>query len=126
MDADEADDPHFWGYYSLLSYFLTGESRKYNPGLGIFTGVEPQPTFNPLEGHWGAWELALRHSYVDLNDGNVEGGRESNITTGLNWVHQPQFQLDFNYIHAPVKDRESPAIEDGMAHVFQVRFQYIW
>lgn len=126
LDADEADDPHFWGYYSFLSYFLTGERRRYNPGLGIFTGVEPQPFFDPLKGHWGAWELALRHSYVDLNDSDIRGGRESNITTGLNWIHNRNTRLMFNYIHAAVKDRESPPVEDGVANIFQVRLQFIW
>jgi len=127
LDADEADDPHFWGYYALLSHFLTGQSRRYNQALGIFTGVEPQPVFKPSEGHWGAWELALRHSYVDLNGGNVNGGRESNITAGLNWIHNRNARLMFNYIHARVKDRgTTPAIDDGTAHIFQVRVQFVW
>ncbi len=126
LDADEADDPHFWGYYQLLSTFLTGQSRNYNRALGIFTGVEPQPIFNPLEGDWGAWELALRHSYVDLNGGDVRGGRESNITAGLNWIQNRNARLMFNYIHAFVKDRESPPVEDGVANIFQVRLQFIW
>ena len=127
LDADEADDPHFWGYYALLSHFLTGQSRRYNQALGIFTGVEPQPVFKPSEGHWGAWELALRHSYVDLNGGNVKGGRESNITAGLNWIHSRNARLMFNYIHARVKDRgTTPAIDDETAHIFQVRVQFVW
>ena len=126
LDADEADDPHFWGYYQLLSAFLTGQSRNYNRALGIFTGVEPQPIFNPLEGDWGAWELALRHSYVDLNGGDVRGGRESNITAGLNWIQNRNARLMFNYIHAFVKDRESPPVDDGVANIFQVRLQFIW
>ena len=127
LDADEADDPHFWGYYALLSHFLTGQSRRYNQALGIFTGVEPQPVFKPSEGHWGAWELALRHSYVDLNGGNVKGGRESNITAGLNWIHNRNARLMFNYIHARVKDRDTtPAIDDAIAHIFQIRVQFVW
>ncbi len=127
LDVDAADDPHFWGYYSMLSYFLTGESRRYSQALGIFTGVEPQPVFKPLEGHWGAWELALRHSYVDLNNGNVSGGRESNITTGLNWIYNRNARLMFNYVRVCyVKDRESPPVEDGAANIFQVRLQFIW
>ena len=127
LDADEADDPHFWGYYALMSYFLTGESRRYNQALGIFTGVEPQPVFKPLKGHWGAWELALRHSYVDLNDGNVRGGRESNITAGLNWIHNRNSRLMFNYINARVKNRATePSLDNGTAHIYQVRFQFVW
>ena len=126
LDATDADDPGFWGYYAFLSYFITGEHRKYNPALGIFSGVDPQPSFHPTKGEWGAWELALRHSYVDLNDGEIKGGRESNFTTGLNWIHNRNVRMMFNYVNAHVEDRDSPVIEDGNAHIFQVRFQFIW
>jgi phosphate-selective porin OprO/OprP len=126
VDATEADDPGFWGYYAFLSYFITGEHRRYNPSLGIFTGVEPQPVFHPQKGEWGAWELAFRHSYVDLNDGDIKGGRESNFTTGLNWIHNRNVRLMFNYVNAHVTDRESPTVDDGNTHIFQARFQFIW
>ena len=79
-----------------------------------------------MKGEWGAWEIAFRHSYVDLSDGEIKGGRESNFTTGLNWIHNRNMRLMFNYINVNVTDRESPDIEDGNAHIFQVRFQFIW
>ena len=126
LDASSADDPDFWGYYAFLSYFITGEHRNYNRSIGVFTGVEPQPSFHPMKGKWGAWELALRHSYVDLNDGIIKGGKESNITAGLNWIHNRNARVMFNYIHAYVKDRASPSVENGRIHIFQVRFQLIW
>jgi len=126
LDSSSADDPDFWGYYAFLSYFITGEHRNYNRSIGVFTGVEPQPSFHPMKGEWGAWELALRHSYVDLNDGDIYGGKESNFTAGLNWIHNRNVRLMFNYIHAYVKDRASPLVENGRAHIFQARFQFIW
>ena len=126
VGATEGDNPGFWGYYAFLSYFITGEHRKYNPSLGIFTGIDPQPAFHPTKGEWGAWEIAFRHSYVDLSDGEIKGGRESNFTTGLNWIHNRNMRLMFNYINVNVTDRESPDIEDGNAHIFQVRVQFIW
>lgn len=125
LDANAAGDPNFWGYYAFLSYFITGEHRNYNRSLGVFTGVEPQPVFHPMKGDWGAWELAFRHSYVDLNDGIIEGGKESNFTAGLNWIHNRNARVMFNYIHAYVKDRKSPLVENGRAHIFQIRFQII-
>ena len=125
-DAAAADDPDFWGYYAYLSWFLTGEHRNYNRAIGVFTGVEPQPSFHPTKGEWGAWELAFRHSYVDLNDGDIYGGKESNFTVGLNWHHNRNVRLMFNYIHAYVKDRASPPVENGRSHIFQVRVQLIW
>jgi len=126
LDADAAGDPDFWGYYAFLSYFITGEHRNYNRSTGIFTGVEPQPVFHPSKGEWGAWELALRHSYVDLNDGIIQGGKENNLTAGLNWIHNRNVRMMFNYIHAYVQDRASPPVANGRANIFQARFQFIW
>ena len=125
LDGNDADDPDFWGYYAFLSYFITGEHRNYNRSIGVFTGVEPQPVFHPMKGEWGAWEIALRHSYVDLNDADIYGGKENNITAGLNWIHNRNVRLMFNYIHAYVKNRKSPFVDNGRTHIFQVRFQFI-
>jgi len=125
LDANAAGNPEFWGYYAFLSYFITGEHRNYNRSIGVFTGVEPQPVFRPTKGDWGAWEIALRHSYVDLNDADIYGGKENNITAGLNWIHNRNVRLMFNYIHAYVKDRASPPVDNGRTHIFQIRFQFI-
>ncbi|MBW1744353.1 MAG: porin, partial [Deltaproteobacteria bacterium] len=124
-DAEARDDPNFWGYYAYVSWFITGEHRGYNKALGVFADVAPQHQFRPLKGEWGAWELALRHSYVDLNDGNVDGGRESNFTAGLNWYHSLKTRVMFNYIHAYVQDRAFPPIENGRANIFQARYQFL-
>ncbi len=48
----------------------------------------------------GAWEVASRWSYVDLNDGLVQGGRVQNLTQGVNWYLNPYCKWVFNYIHS--------------------------
>jgi phosphate-selective porin len=59
-------------------------------------------------------EAALRFSYVDLNGKSIRGGREHNLTAGLNW-------------YLTEKNRETPPlIEDGIADILQVRFQIIF
>lgn len=113
----------FWGYYAYLSYFLTGESRPYTKSQGIFAAPRPHRDFNPLRGGWGAWELVLRHSCLDLVDGAVEGGKENNFSAGLNWYLNYNVCLMFNYIHAKVTDRASPEVNDGIANIVQGRFQ---
>ena len=122
-DADGKDDPEFWGFYVYGSFFITGENRNYNRSRGMFARVRPRHNFRPLKGGWGAWELGLRYSYIDLNDEGSKGGKESNLTAGLNWYLSPNFRFMLNYIRARVKDREIPQLDSGRADIFQARFQ---
>ena len=78
-------------------------------------------------GGWGALEVALRFSYVDLNGGSIRGGREYDLTAGLNWYLSEKTRFMLNYIRAKAKDRETPPpVEGGTADIFQVRFQIIF
>jgi phosphate-selective porin OprO/OprP len=119
-------DLNFQGYYLYCSYFITGEIHRYKMANGTFTGVVPINNFHPLKGEWGALELGLRHSYLDLNDGNIKGGKERNITAGLNWYLSSKNRFMFNYIRANLEDRDTPFIDDGSADIFQVRFQFAY
>jgi phosphate-selective porin OprO/OprP len=121
--ADEAGDPQFWGWYAYLSYFLTSDHRRYKASTGTFSRIVPKHNFRPLRGEWGAWELGLRYSYIDLNDEDIRGGEERNLTLGLNWYLKPNIRFQFNYINAKVEDREDPQVDDGTADIFQARFQ---
>lgn len=122
VDAD--DDLHFWGLYLYCSYILTGEHRKYSTGSGTFSGVDIKNEFHPRKGKWGAFELGLRYSYIDLNDKFIKGGKERNITIGLNWYFYPKIRCMFNYVHANVRDRLSPLIKNGNSNIFMVRLQF--
>ena len=124
MDSDAAGDPDFRGYYVYVSYFLTGENRTYNKSRGVFTGIKPKNSFRPLQGKWGALELALRYSHLDLNEEGIRGGKEKNITTGLNWYLNPKTRFMLNYTGARVEDRGKPSIDDGKADILQARFQW--
>ena len=116
-------DVHFWGYYFYGSYFLTGESRPYDRATAIFSRVIPLQAFRPWCGEWGAWELGLRYSYVDLDSGSIQGGVEKNFTVGLNAYLSANIRLMFNYVRAHVKDLAEPGGDDGRLNIFQGRFQ---
>jgi len=124
VGIDAGENLHFWGYYLYGSYFLTGENRVYNKRQGLFSFVKPRHSFHPLKGEWGAFELGLRYSYVDLNDGPIRGGKERDVTVGLNWYLYPKVRVMLNYIHARVDDRADPTIDDGRANIFQTRLQF--
>ena len=116
----------FWGTYAQLSYFLTGEHRNYNLGSGAFARVKPNANFNPLKGDWGAFQIGVRYSYIDLNDEFVRGGKMWDITAGINWHLFPNTRVSLNYVHSELDNRlisPDPDNLDGNADIVQARFQ---
>ena len=67
------------------------------------------------DGGWGAWEVALRYSFIDLDDSAISGGTLSDITFGLNWHPNPATRVMLNYVSANLKDV-------GQAGIFMIRF----
>lgn len=114
----------FWGYYLYASYFLTGEHRRYGKRSGTFFETRPIHPFHPFRGDWGGWEVLFRHSYVDLNDGRIRGGKERNFTFGLNWYMGNRMRLKFNYVHVYLTDRADPPVDNGRGDIFQARFSF--
>ena len=84
----EGDHESVHGAYLAASWIVTGERRRYNKGS--FQIVRP------VERH--AWELALRFSYLDLNGNDLDGGREEDITLGVNAYLSDAVRLMLNHI----------------------------
>ncbi len=124
-------DQTFQGAYVYVSYFLTGESRAYSRSSGAFSRVKPFENFfqvldcdgaTQITGK-GAWEIAYRYSYLDLQD-TVLGGRMSNHTIGLNWYLNPYTRIMWNYVRSDVENSLAVAgIPDAGLNVFQMRAQ---
>ena len=53
----------------------------------------------------GAWQVALRYSYLDLTDNDIAGGVENNLTAGLVWYLNPNSSLQFNAVYGDIRDR---------------------
>jgi len=108
VDGDDGQSKvDFFGGNAQVSYFLTGEHKVYEPEWGRFGRVKPKANFDPADGGWGAWELAARFSYLDLDDRDVRGGRLWDVTAGLNWYLFPNARIMLNYVHADVSKREA-------------------
>jgi phosphate-selective porin OprO/OprP len=124
-DRNDGKDWEGMGAYVQSGVFLTGETRPYNTRNGTFARVTPNKPFDPVRGDWGAWELAARFSFLDLNDSGMKGGKEYNVTAGLNWYLYPSLRLMFNYVFADIDDTGvSPAFGTrggGNLHAFQMR-----
>ena len=117
------EDFDFDGSYIYASYFLTGESRAYSAKKGKFGRVKPKSKKH------GAWELALRYSTLDLDDGSIQGGEEDNITIGVNWYATKYVRFMANYVMTD-SDPTSYRHNDGSGNrvddelnVFQLRAQ---
>jgi phosphate-selective porin OprO and OprP len=113
---------------------------------------------HPLSaGGWGAWELGLRFSSVDFNSGpitgstyqnlvslgvlkgntalvravtnsSVVGGREQDLTAGINWYPEKGFRVMANWVRvmelsAPY---DRPYLNGAHPNLFMVRTQVDW
>ena len=111
-------DPTFEGFYVQCSWILTGETRRYDVANGAFQSPRPFVPFSSAGG-FGAWELALRYSHLDLDFHSglagtaatadaIRGGTQDIWTFGINWYANPNVKVMFNWLHVDV-DRLNPA-----------------
>lgn len=117
------DTVDFWGTYAYASWFLTNDSRSYNFGDGSFQKVDVNRPV--LEGGWGAFELGFRASYVDLSDRDIIGGREKNLSMGLNWYLNRHFRLMVNLVKVLDVDRPGSEFDGQDPLSFSLRFQWV-
>ncbi len=110
-----AQDYLFSGGYFQLACTLTGETRAYDkPGgtlareyFGKSGPYSPARLTRDADGNIisssGAWEVAARFSYVDLNSGNgtkaIQGGIMDGVSLGLNWYLNTNFNVMFDYVY---------------------------
>lgn len=103
VDAPTVGDPNLTGGYVQAGYFLTeGDYRRFKTSGGEFDRQKPSSPWLK-EGGTGAWEIAARYSTLDLNDGEIAGGEEDNLTIGLNWYPNPATRMMLNYVLADVE-----------------------
>jgi phosphate-selective porin OprO/OprP len=110
------------GYYLFASWTVTGESRYYSDGNVAdrrYSGRDLQ-VIRPAR-RWGAVELALRYSRLNMNDGSIAGGIEHDWTLGANWYLGEHLKLQGNYVwaHSDRGDLQvDPQIAELRAQIF--------
>ena len=133
----------FNGGYAFLSYFLTGENRAYRKDLKIIDRTQPlEPFFwvDSAKGHccgWGAWELAVGYSWVNLDDGhdtvatvpanstNRRRGFYDAVVFGVNWYQNPWSHMYFDFEHEMI-DFVDAGVPNSEANIFGIRWQVDW
>jgi phosphate-selective porin OprO/OprP len=115
VDQESGDSKNFYGVYALVSWFVTGERRVYDPKIGAFGRTSPAEPLSLSKGQWGALELAARYSHLNLNDGRIRGGIENDVTAGVNWYLYSNLRVMLNWVYAHRAD-------DGDQHAIMSRF----
>ena len=80
------------------------------------------------KGGLGAWELAARYDQINLNDGGIQGGRQEDVTVGINWYPDKGIRFMANWINvvnlsAPYN---RPYLNGIHPNIFVVRAQVNW
>ena len=119
VNGTEYGDVKFWGGYVQVGWFLTGEQKSYDTGLGVFSRVIPKEESHGLfrKHPGGGLELTGRISNVDLNEGGINGGKMVDYSFGVNWYISGTSAVKLNYIHSVVEDR-------GHANIVLLRYQF--
>ena len=137
---------NFNAFYVYATWYLTGESRAeayktYPKEFNTPANFGQIKILNPVSaGGWGAWELAARVSQINLNDGgflflqplgtpsNIQGGRESNFTLGLNWypVRGIRFMANWVNVFQYSANFNRPDLNGINPNLFVLRAQVDW
>ncbi len=108
-----------WGTYALVSRFLTDDTQPYDRGDGSLARFDPVRPFSWRQRTWGGVRAAARLSYLDLTDGPIQGGRETDVTLDLSWYLGHYMVLKFEYVFAAIRRRP----DAGNLHALQTRLQ---
>lgn len=128
----------FSGGYCQLAYTLTGEARGYDRKGGAlsrsyFGKTGPYSPFwivrdesGNICSSWGAWEIAARYSYIDLNDGagstRIQGGIMDGVGVGLNWYLNNNLAVNFDWNYDSRRDLPA-GVNSGSTNGFGTRVQ---
>ena len=114
-DIPVGQDPAFHGFYLLGSWVLTGEQREYDRTKGSLKRIMPV-------GRWGAPELMVRYSAVDLSSGAIDGGRYDRLEVGANWWATTRWKFGILYGNIWLKRFDST----GHTQSFLTRLQWVY
>jgi phosphate-selective porin OprO/OprP len=132
-------DADFDAAYIQAGYFLTGEHKGYRLSSHAFDRTkiyEPFFRVRTCDGICcgkGAWELKVRWSYINCDDGAVIGGEVEDFSAGVNWYLNNYTRVMFDYIHSISRSQPRvvpgvsvPGADGGEADLFGIRAQVDW
>lgn len=123
----------FRGGYVQGSVILNGKqmrSYKLSPDYGatyaVFSGVVVPEADRISRGGFGVFELGARFSAIDLQDRDVPGGIERDVTVGLNWYPERNVRIMADYIRSHTSQSAISGFRTIDADTVIGRFQVAW
>ncbi len=152
LHAPGGTSVNFSGYYIYATWYLTGESRAEQFRTYPNRYLTPEEFYvpstfgqikilNPLSaGGTGAWEVGARLSEINLNSGgflflqtvglpsNIQGGRETDMTLGLNWYPDAGIRFMANWVDVLqlAAPWNRPNLNGIHPQIFELRAQINW
>lgn len=131
--ATNASQNTFRGGYIEAAWVLNGDGRPYMlvpddaSSYAVFGGIKVPDEKRVTHGGIGVFELGFRVSALDLGDGTVQGGRQHDITAGLNWYPDRNLKIMLNYVHAEATPSAASVTgQDVHSDIFIGRTQLYW
>ncbi len=126
VDREDGRDPLLGGASVQASWLLSGESRPYADG--VFGRVQPRaplrggPAEEGVHPGRGAFELAARYSFLDLDNDGAMGGELTSTSLGLNWYLDPSTRVQLGYVGLTI-DGRSPVEPGNQVDMLLLRFE---
>jgi phosphate-selective porin len=119
VQGSGADTGTVWGTYALASRSLIGEPQPYDRTQGVLARYVPARPFSWDQGTWGGVRASARVSHLDLSEGHVQGGRETDLMADLTWTLNRYLVFKVETGLALVRDRPNA----GNLYFVQTRLQ---
>jgi phosphate-selective porin OprO/OprP len=132
-NVQNASHATFQAGFIEAAWTINGTGRPYNlvpydgSSYAVLGGVEVPDGQRVTHGGVGIFELGVRFSAIDLNDGAVKGGREHDFTAGVNWYPDRNLKIMLDYVRADAAP-SAVAVSGQAVHsdIFIGRTQIYW
>ncbi|MHC4939243.1 MAG: OprO/OprP family phosphate-selective porin [Planctomycetota bacterium] len=111
-------DTNFHGGYAKIGYWLSGEDQGWV--FDRFVTTLPGRDFFDGSGGKGSFWIGYRFDALDLDDGQVRGGRQRAHTIGGIWGWNANARVLLNYVFRDVRDGPRGS---GEVHLLTLRVQ---
>ena len=101
---------------------MLGNPRGWDSKIGAWATPTPAEGFNPGAGQFGAVELGVGYSTVDLRSLNVNGGTQHIVSTVANWWPVEPVRLSLLYENAGSEGGRPPRSVNAMGARGQLAF----